>query len=68
MSKEVVGCVKDVVVKKNLLIQLEDFHKIQMSSFSLVFLCSKEEVDMDELLSNLPEKEQGELLIIYGYP
>ena len=35
-----------------------------MRSCLLVFLCSKEEVDMDEPLSNSTEKEQGELLII----
>ena len=39
-----------------------------MSSSLLVFFCSKEEVDMDEPLSNSPEKEQGELLIIVRYP
>ena len=39
-----------------------------MSSFLLVFLCSKEEVEMDELLSNSPEKEQGVFLIIDGNP
>ena len=33
-----------------------------------MFLCSKEEVDMDEPLSNLPKKLQGELLIIDGDP
>ena len=32
------------------------------------FLCSKEEVEMDEPLSNSQEKEQGELLIIDGNP
>ena len=39
-----------------------------MRSCLLMFLCSNEEVDMDETLSNLPEKEQGELLIIDGGP
>ena len=37
-----------------------------MSSCSLVFLCSKEEVQIDELLSNLPKIEQGKILIIDG--
>ena len=31
-----------------------------------MFLCSKEEFEMDEPLSNSPQKEQGELLIIDG--
>ena len=33
-----------------------------------MFSCSKEEVEMDEILLNYPEKEQGELLIIDGNP
>ena len=39
-----------------------------MSSCSLVYLCSKEEVclEMDEPISNLPKTEQGELLTIDG--
>ena len=68
MSKEVVGCVKDVVVKKRFLVQFEDGQKKEMISSSLVFLSSKEEVDMDEPLSSSPKKEQGELLIIDGNP
>ena len=32
------------------------------------FLCLKEEVDMDEPLSNLPEKKQAKLLVIDRYP
>ena len=51
--------------KKRLLVQFGDGWK---SSCSLVFLCSKEEVEMDEPLSNYPKKEQGELLIIGGNP
>ena len=39
-----------------------------MISSSLVFLSLKEEVKMDDPLSNSPEKEQGELLIIDGNP
>ena len=34
----------------------------------LVFLSLEEEVDMEEPISHLPEKEQGELLTINGYP
>ena len=39
-----------------------------MSSCLLVFLSSKDEVDMDDPLSNSLEKEQGELLTIDGNP
>ena len=39
-----------------------------MSSSLLVFLSSKEEFDMDELLSNSPKREQGELMIINENP
>ena len=41
-----------------------------MSYFSLLYVCSKEEVclDMEEPISNLPQKEKGELLIIDGNP
>ena len=66
MRKEVVGCVQAVVDKNKLLVQFEDGKKKDIISCSLVFLFSKEEVEMDEPLSNLPKKEQGELLIIDG--
>ena len=49
--------------KKRLLVQFGDGWK---SSCSLVFLCSKEEVEMDEPLSNYLDKEQGGFLIIDG--
>ena len=35
-----------------------------MSPCSLVFLSQKEEVDMDEPLSNYPKREQAEFLVI----
>ena len=57
------GCVQDVVGKKRLLVQFRDGQKKEMSSSSLVFLSSKEEVEMDEPLSNSPEKITG--LIFY---
>ena len=66
MSTEVVGCVHVVVGKKILLVKFEYGQKKDISSSSLVFLISKEEVDMDDPLYNYPEKEQGELLIIDG--
>ena len=34
----------------------------------LVFLSLEEEVEMEDPISHLPEKEQGELLTINGYP
>ena len=54
--KEVVGCVQSVVGKKKFLVQLEDRQKKQTIYCSLVFLSSKEEVDMDEPLSHSPKK------------
>ena len=53
---EVVGCVQAVVGKKKFLVQFEDVQKKEISANSLVFLISKEEVDMDEPLSRSPEK------------
>ena len=64
MNKEVVGCVQSVVGKKKLLVLFEDGQKKDMGSSSLVYLSKKEEVDMDELISHLPEKEEGVLLTI----
>ena len=64
--KEVVGCVQDMVGKKRFLVQFGDGQRKDTSSSLLVFLISKKEVEMDEPLSNYPEKEQGELLIIDG--
>ena len=65
---EVLGCVHPVEGNNILLLQLEYGMNKDMSSCLLVFLCSKEEVDMDEPLSNSTEKEQGKLLVIYGNP
>ena len=56
IRKEVVGCVQAVLGKKKLLVKFEYWQKKDMSSCSLVFLCLKEEVDMDRPLSNSPEK------------
>ena len=63
-----VGCVQSVVGKKKLLVQFENGNKKDISYSSLVFLSSKEEVEMDEPISHLPEKEEGELLTINGDP
>ena len=68
MRKEVVVCVQGVVGKNNFLFQFKNGKKKYISSSSLVFLSLKEEVEMDEAISHSPEKEQGELLTIFGYP
>ena len=46
--KEVVGYVQDVVETKTLLVQFKYGQKKDMSSSLIMFLCLKEEVDMDE--------------------
>ena len=56
MQKEVVVCVHSVAGKKKLLVQFEDGEKKETGSSSLVFLSSKEEVDMDEAISHSTEK------------
>ena len=56
MRKDMVGCVQSVVGKKKLLVQFENGNKKDVSYSSLVFLSSKEEVEMDEPISHLPEK------------
>ena len=69
MSKEVVGCVQFLVWNNNLLIQFEYGKKKDISYCFLVNVCSKEEVclEVDEPISILPQKEQGQFLTIYGY-
>ena len=42
--------------KKTFLIQIEDGQKKEISSSLLLFLSSKEEVELDEPISPLPEK------------
>ena len=68
MRKQLVGCVQDLEGKKNFLVQFEDGHKRDISAYLLVFLSSKEEVEMGEPLSHSPEKEKGELLTFVGDP
>ena len=68
MIKEVVGCVQSVLEKNMLLVQFKYWQKKEISFSLLVFLSSKEEVDMDEEISHSTEKEQGEFLTIVGYP
>ena len=43
-------CVQDVLGKNNFLVQLEDGHKKYISYSLIVFLNSKEEVEMEEAL------------------
>ena len=50
MREEVVRCVQDMVGNNKFLVQFKDGQKKEMSYSSLVFLCSKEEVELDETL------------------
>ena len=68
MRKEVVGCVQSVVGKNEFLFIFEDGQKKEIGSSSLVYLSEKEEVEMEESISHLPEKEKGMLLTINGDP
>ena len=54
--------------KEKFLVQFEYGHKKDISYSLLVFLSSKEEVEMDEPILHLPKKEEGELLTINGDP
>ena len=56
MRKDVLGCVQPVVGKNKLLVKFKNGKEKNMSSCPFVLLCSKEEVEMDEPKSNLPEK------------
>ena len=58
MTKEVVGCVHAVVGKKKFLVQLEYGKKKEISSSLIVFLSSKEEVEMDKPLSHSPKNNK----------
>ena len=49
-------CVQSVVGKKKVLVLLEYGQKKDMVSSSLVYLSKKDEVDMEESISHLPEK------------
>ena len=68
MRKELMGCVHAVVGKKELVVQTEQFQRKEMISCLIVYVCSKEEIypEMDDAISNLPEKQQGDLLTIAG--
>ena len=66
--KELVVCVQDVIGKKMYLVKFKYRHKTEMSSHSLSYVCSKEEVghETDDSISNLHQKLKGELLTIDG--
>ena len=68
VSKYVVGCFQDVIVKKKFLVQFEYGQNIDMSSCSLQYICLKQWVfqKVDDPISGLPQKKQGELLTVYG--
>ena len=68
IRKEGVQCVQSMVEKNILLVQFLDGQNKYMGYTFLVFLSSKEKLYMYDPLSNYPEKEQGELWIIYGNP
>ena len=55
MSKEVVGCFQSVVGENKFFVQFKDGKKKEISPSLLVFLSSKEEVEMDEPLYNSPK-------------
>ena len=63
-----VGYFQSVVGKKYFLVIFKDGQKKEIITSSLVYLSSKEEVDMEESISHLPETEEGVLLTINGYP
>ena len=63
-----VGCVQSVAGKNKFLVQFEDGQKKEIGFSSLVFLISKEEVEMDDPLSHYPKKGQIKLLTINGDP
>ena len=60
VSKEVAGCFQAVAGKKKKFpVQFKNGQKKEIISSLLMFLSSKDEVDMDEPLSHSPKKEQG---------
>ena len=57
--KDVVGCVHIVDGKKKFLALFEYGQKEEIGYCPLVYLSEKEEVDMEELISHLPEKKKA---------
>ena len=50
-------CVHNVVGKKKFLVLFEDGQNKEMGSSSLMYLSEKEEVEIEESISHLPEKQ-----------
>ena len=65
-----VGCVQDVVGRKKFLVQFEDDQKRDISASLLSYICEKKQVvqEVHETIYDLPQRVQGELLIINGDP
>ena len=63
-----VGCVHSLVGKNKLLVLFKDGQKKEIGSYLLVYLSEKEEVEMEDSISHLPEKEEGVFLTINGDP
>ena len=57
-KKYVVRCVHSVAEKKKFLILFEYGNKKEIGSSLLVYLCEKEEVEMEELISPPPPKNK----------
>ena len=51
-----VGCVHSVLGKKKFFVLFKYRQKKEISSSSLVYVSSKEEVEIEEPISHLPEK------------
>ena len=62
MSKEVVSCVRNMLGNNNFLVKFEYFQNIEISAYSLPYLCSKYDVvkEVDETISDLPKIVKGE--------
>ena len=58
MRRDVVGCVQAVAGKKKFLVKFEDEQNKDISDYLLLFLSSKEEVDMDKPLYHYTENNK----------
>ena len=70
MSKELVSCVRIILGKNNFLVKFEYVQKIEISAYSLPYLCSKYDVvkELDDIISDLPKIVQGGFLTIDRFP
>ena len=64
------GFVQAVVGKKKFLVQFKDGQRREMSSCLLLYVCSEEDIgqEVNETISDLPPKGEGELLTIVRDP